>query len=83
MHSHRVNYSVGMRTLNVVKTNLDELDYHWGRMPISLGGELFIRCNRKAEINWGKAPVYTWEEIEKEQKKRRVCFLVPQEERGG
>lgn len=53
-----------------------ELKYHWGFSPF-LRGELFIRCNSKAEINWEKAPVYTWPEIQKEQKKRPVHFLVP------
>jgi hypothetical protein len=67
-----------MKTLNVVKTNRYELEQMWGLMP-SLGGELFIRCNAKAEINWDKAPVYTWKEIQQEQKKRPVHFLVPKE----
>lgn len=67
-----------MKTLNVIKTNNRELAEKWGFFPF-LRGELFIRCNSKAEINWDKAPVYTWEEIQAEQKKRRVCFLVPKE----
>lgn len=68
-----------MKTLNVIKTSRFELFKKWGFMP-SIGGELFIRCNSKAEINWDKAPVYTWREIQKEQTKRPVHFLVPKEE---
>ena len=66
------------KTLNVIKTNRFELEKRWGFMP-SIGGELYIRCNASGEINWDKAPVYTWMEIEKERKKRRVCFLLPKE----
>lgn len=70
-----------MKTLNVVKTNLDELEEHWGFYPglLNPSVERFIRCNRKGQINWDKAPVYSWAEIQEEQKKRRVCFLVPKE----
>ena len=66
-----------MKTLNVIKTNLSELTEHWGFRP-SIGGELFIRCNAKGEVNWDKAPVYKWSEIQQEQKRRRVCFRVPE-----
>lgn len=66
-----------MKTLNVIKTNNYELEKHCGSNPGFNERELFIRCNRNAEVNWDKAPVYTWHEIQKETLKRRVCFLVP------
>lgn len=57
-----------------------ELRIKWGFWPSLFGcGELFIRCNSKAHVNWDKAPVYTWGEIQKEQIKRPVKFLVDPE----
>lgn len=69
------------RTLNVVKITVDELREHWGVIAEMFAGhkELFIRCNKWVEINWDKAPVYTWSEIQTEQKKRIVAFRVPKE----
>lgn len=67
-----------MKTLNVVKTNPGELAKKWGFYP-SLPNELYIRCNQKGVINWEIAPVYTWKEIQQEQQKRPVHFLVPPE----
>lgn len=65
-----------MKTLSVQKTNNQELSKHW-KMKVNFSGELFIRSNKKGEVNWDKAPVYRWEEILEEQKRRRVIFTIP------
>lgn len=66
-----------MKMLSVQKVSREDLLHHWkieGRfIPY---GELFIRSDKKGKINWDKAPVYTWSEIEKEQKRRRVIFTT-------
>ena len=64
-----------MKTLNVQKVERRELLKRWritGKFLPS--GELFIRSNAKGEVNWDKAPVYSWVEIQAEQKKRPVHF---------
>lgn len=68
-----------MRTLNVVKVLKDDVIINWSIKKYSLlpSGELFIRCNRKGDINWARAPLYSWNEIQREQARRRVCFLIP------
>ena len=56
-----------MKTLNVKHTNMTEIVREWGFSPVPIpgwdGGPLFIRCNAKGEINWDKAPVYTYKEL--------------------
>lgn len=67
-----------MKTLNVQKISRDELLKEWKIKGKFLPyGELFIRSDKKGNINFDKAPVYTWEEIQKEQKKRAVHFTIP------
>ncbi len=71
-----------MKALNVQKITYSELKKHWGScVDISFrrSQELFIRSNAKGVVNYDKAPVYTWDEIEKEQKRRPVFFTVPSE----
>ncbi len=67
-----------MKTLNVQKIDRDELLIKWGIGGKFLPyGELFIRSDRKGNVNFDKAPVYTWKEIKEEQKKRPVHFTIP------
>jgi hypothetical protein len=65
-----------MRAMTVMKTSYDELTEEWGKEPVIFNRtqELFIRCNNKGEVNWDKAPVYTWPEIVEQKKKREVRF---------
>lgn len=68
------------RTLNVVKITRAELREKWGDCAFILpDAELFIRCDRRVNILWDKSPVYTWPEIQQEQKRRVVAFRVPKE----
>ncbi len=64
-----------MRTLNVQKTSNKELSKKWN-MDVFLMGELFIRSDRNGNVNWDKASVYTWAEIQDEMRHRRVHFTV-------
>lgn len=68
-----------MKTLNVVKISPSILYHHWGETAYMFKNktEIFIRSDYRGVINWDKAPVYTWPEIQKESQKRRVCFRVP------
>lgn len=69
-----------MKTLNVQKITRKELAKQWGTCAWILPlGELFIRSNSKGFINYDKAPVYTWQEIQDVKKRRPVHFTVPQE----
>lgn len=54
-----------MKKLNVRKTSAEELNKKWGFFPPRpwVGRDLFIRCNRKGNVNWDVAPVYTSEEL--------------------
>lgn len=52
-----------MKKLNIKPTTKKELAEKWN-MPVHFGGELFIRCNAKGDVNWSKAPVYTKDELE-------------------
>jgi hypothetical protein len=65
-----------MKTLTVQKISYEELTKGWKKEPVIFrrDQELFIRCNKKGEINWDKAPVYTWPEIQEQQLKRPVHF---------
>lgn len=68
-----------MKTLNVQKITFEELLEKWGtcaHVSFRSGQELFIRSNAKGIVNWDKAPVYTWSEMLKEQKRRRVIYTV-------
>lgn len=51
------------KTLNVIRTNNKTLCEKWGFYP-NLRGQLFIRCDKKANVNWEKAPVYGLQELE-------------------
>lgn len=68
-----------MKTLYVQKITRDELIINWKIEKYSFvpSGELFMRSNKKGIINWAKAPLYTWDEITEEQKKRPVKFTLP------
>lgn len=71
------------RVLNVQKIIFEELLYKWGTcayVAFRPGQELFIRSNAKGLINWDKAPVYTWSELQKVKKRRPVHFTVSPEE---
>ena len=52
-----------MKTLNVKKTNIHELEKHWGFKPPVMDPVLYIRCNVKGSVNWEKSPVYTYQEL--------------------
>jgi hypothetical protein len=56
-----------MKNLNVKHVTQKELEQKWSvKLPVSFYlRELFIRCNKKGEVNWEVAPVYTKEELEK------------------
>jgi len=69
-----------MMMLSVQKVTRDEIIEHWGFGFGLPNGELYIRSDRKGNVNWDKAPVYTWEEILKEREKRRVIFTVDPKE---
>lgn len=67
-----------MKTLNVQKVNRKTLLRIWkitGKFLPS--GELFIRSDKEGNVNYNKAPVYSWPEIQQEQKRRPVHFTVP------
>lgn len=65
-----------MKTLNLRKTSREELQLNGWSTALLGGRELFIRCNSKGEVNFDKAPVYNWHEVQEESLKRRVCFRV-------
>lgn len=51
---------MAMRTLNVKKVTKTDLSNKWQLpLPKGWGYLLYIRCNKKGEVNWDKAPVYT------------------------
>jgi hypothetical protein len=56
-----------MKNLNVKPVTQKELEQKWSvKLPASFYlRELFIRCNKKGEVNWEVTPVYTKEELEK------------------
>jgi len=56
-----------MKTLNVKPITKKQLEERWEmKLPQSFSNrELFIRCNKKGEVNWEVAPVYTKDELEK------------------
>ena len=66
------------KTLHLQKVSLSELSQNWGFTPVGIkpGSEIFIRSDRKGNINWDKAPVYTWKEVQEQQKIRPVHFTV-------
>jgi len=67
-----------MKTLNVQKIERSELLEKWGLKGTFIPYvELFIRSDRKGNVNFDKAPVYTWPEIQIEQKRRPVHFTLP------
>jgi hypothetical protein len=52
------------RTLNVKKTDIVEVESHWGFYPTIHGRpvgvqSIYVRCNVKGSVNWDKAPIYT------------------------
>lgn len=51
--------------LSLKKTTVKEVQRNWGTtLPASFHIErIYIRCNKKGEINWDKAPIYTESEI--------------------
>ena len=51
-----------MKTLNVRHTSNKELTEKWG-VDTNFKGELYIRCNSKGVVNWGKSSVYTMDEL--------------------
>ena len=51
-----------MKLLNVVKTNNTELKKKWGA-HVNLGGILYVRSNKKGEVNWEKTICYNSEEL--------------------
>lgn len=55
-----------MRTLNVKRTTLKEVESIWKmKIPHFGKSEYFIRCNAKGEVNWEVAPLYDLQELEK------------------
>lgn len=68
-----------MKTLNVQKISRHELLIKWKIGGKFLPhGELFIRSDRKGNVNFDKAPVYTWEELQSEKAKgSKVQFTLP------
>lgn len=68
--------------LNVQKITFKQLLDNWGtcaHVAFRPGQELFIRSNARGVINWDKAPVYTWSELQKVKKRRPVHFTVDPE----
>ena len=69
-----------MKTLNVQKIARKELLQKWGvKGKFISHEELFIRSDRKGNVNFDKAPVYTWSELKEIKKKRAVHFTVSPE----
>lgn len=73
-----------MKALNVQKISRKELFRHWhdaGLVAMAFGNQtaMYIRSDSKGNVNWDKAPIYTWNEILKEQTKRAVHFTVDPE----
>lgn len=67
-----------MKSLSVQKTSRVALLLRWGQCALILPpGELFIRSDRKGNVKWDSAPVYTPQEIEEEKKRRKVIFTLP------
>lgn len=60
------NQKLMSKLLNVREISVQELIDNWD-LEASLkkwnGKQLFIRCNAKGIINWGKAPVYIADEL--------------------
>lgn len=53
-----------MKTLNVKKTSIKELENQWGMTGlVGLKGDLYIRCDKDGIINWDKAHVYSSSEL--------------------
>ncbi|MNK53047.1 hypothetical protein D3C87_719980 [compost metagenome] len=54
-----------MKLLNVKAIKKKELTAKWdGNFGYAFHEDgTFIRCNAKGEINWGKAPLYTLEQL--------------------
>lgn len=57
------------KTLNVKRTNRDEISKQWGFEYYGSTVEpLFIRCNAKGAVNWEVAPIYRLSQLIKRGK---------------
>lgn len=75
---------MAVRTLNVRKITFTELKLHWGedlaKMAFRRGvqSEVYIQCNFKGDIRWGKASTYQAMEIAQTRHKRPVNIITLQ-----
>jgi hypothetical protein len=55
-----------MKTLNVKRTTIQEIQDNWN-MPIPCfgGSEYFVRCNSKGIVNWDNAPIMQKSDLDK------------------
>lgn len=68
-----------MRRLYVQKITKELLCEKWETKGtlIREGEELFVRSNKKGQINWDKTVLYFWDELIEIKEKRQVVFTLP------
>lgn len=67
-----------MRKIYLQKVSKELLCEKWESKGTLLGdSELFVRSNKKGEINWDKTVLYFWSDVVKVKDVRQVIYTIP------
>lgn len=68
-----------MRKLFLQKIEKATLCKKWQTKGTLIGEheELFVRSNKKGQINWNKTVLYFWDDVVKAKENRHVIFTLP------